>query len=44
MIEVKDLTVGSFEGAINLIYEDKSSNNKIVEGLKAKKVFEGKSY
>ena len=40
---VKDLTVGSFEGAINLIYEDKSSNNKIVEGLKAKKVFEGKS-
>ncbi|WP_370772834.1 leucyl aminopeptidase [Clostridium sp.] len=43
MIEVKDLTVGSFEGAINLIYEDKSSNNKIVEGLKAKKVFEGKS-
>ena len=43
MIEVKDLTVGSFEGAINLIYEYKSSNNKIVEGLKAKKVFEGKS-
>ena len=43
MIEVKDLTVGSFEGAINLIYEDKYSNNKIVEGLKAKKVFEGKS-
>ncbi|WP_195989059.1 leucyl aminopeptidase [Clostridium sp. D53t1_180928_C8] len=43
IIEVKDLTVGSFQGAINLVYEDKPSNNEVVEVLKSKKVFEGKS-
>lgn len=42
MIKVKDLTVGSFQGAINLIYEDKPANNAVVETLKSKKVFEGK--
>lgn len=43
MIEVRDLTVGSFQGAINLVYEDKPASNEVVEALKAKKVFEGKS-
>lgn len=43
MIEVRDLTVGSFQGAINLVYEDKPANNEVVEALKVKKVFEGKS-
>ena len=43
IIEVKDLTIGSFQGAINLVYEDKPANNEVVEVLKAKKVFEGKS-
>ncbi len=43
MIEVKDLTVGSFQGAITLIYEDKETNNEILDNLKAKKVFEGKA-
>lgn len=43
MIDVKDLTVGSFQGAINLVYEDKSLNNKFLESLKTKKVFEGKA-
>ena len=40
IIEVKDLTIGSFQGAINLVYEDKPANNEVVEVLKAKKVFE----
>ena len=43
IIEVKDLTIGSFQGAINLVYEDKPANNEVVEVLKAKKVFDGKS-
>ena len=43
MIKVKDLTVGRFQGVINLIYEDKPANNEIVDTLKSKKVFEGKS-
>ena len=43
IIEVKDLTIGSFQGAINLVYEDKPANNEVVEALKVKKVFEGKS-
>ena len=43
IIEVNDLTIGSFQGAINLVYEDKPANNEVVEVLKAKKVFEGKS-
>ena len=43
MMQVKDLTVGSFEGAITLVYEDKPANNETVDILKSKKVFEGKS-
>lgn len=43
MIEVKDLTVGNFQGAITLVYEDKASNSAVVENLKTKKVFEGKA-
>ena len=43
MIQVKDLTVGSFQGAITLVYEDKPTNSEVVDLLKAKKVFEGKS-
>ena len=43
MIQVKDLAVGNIEGMINLVYEDQSSNNKIIDELKSKKVFEGKS-
>ena len=33
---VKDLTVGSFEGIITLVYEDKESNSKVLEKLKSK--------
>lgn len=43
MIEVKDLTVGSFQGAITLVYEDKETNSVVLDNLKAKKVFEGKA-
>lgn len=43
MIKVKDLTLGSFQGIINLVYEDKPANNEVVDTLKSKKVFEGKS-
>ncbi len=43
MTDVKDLIVGSFQGAINLVYEDKALNNKFLEELKTKKVFEGKT-
>ena len=43
MIEVKDLTVGSFQGAITLVYEDKETNSEVLDNLKAKKVFEGKA-
>ena len=43
MIQVKDLTVGSFQGVITLVYEDKPANSEIVDALKAKQVFEGKS-
>ena len=43
MIKVKDLTVGSFQGVITLVYEDKPANNETVDILKSKKVFEGKS-
>ena len=43
MIQVKDLTVGCFQGAITLVYEDKPANSEVVDALKAKKVFEGKS-
>lgn len=43
MIKVKDLTIGSFQGIISLVYEDKPANNEVVDTLKSKKVFEGKS-
>ena len=43
MIKVKDLTLGSFQGIINLVYEDKPANNEVVDTLKSKKEFEGKS-
>ena len=43
MIDVRDISVGNFQGNIVLVYEDKPTNNKIVEILKSKKVFEGKS-
>ena len=43
MIQIKDLNVDSMQGIITLVYEDVQSNNAIVESLKAKKVFEGKS-
>ena len=43
MIKVKDLTIGSFQGIISLVYEDKPANNEVVDSLKGKKVFEGKS-
>lgn len=43
MMQVKDLTVGSFQGIITLVYEDKESNSKVLEKLKSKKVFEGKA-
>ena len=43
MVDVRDISVGNFQGNIFLVYEDKPTNNKIVEVLKSKKVFEGKS-
>ncbi|WP_297712338.1 leucyl aminopeptidase [Clostridium sp.] len=43
MIKVKDLAVGSFQGIITLVYEDKPTKNEVVDTLKSKKVFEGKS-
>lgn len=43
MIKVKDLSIDSLQGTINLVYEDVKNNNKIVDTLKSKKVFEGKS-
>ena len=43
MIDVRDISFGNFQGNIFLVYEDKPTNNKIVEVLKSKKVFEGKS-
>ena len=43
MIKVKDLNIDSLQGTINLVYEDVKNNNKIVDTLKSKKVFEGKS-
>ena len=42
MIKVKDLAVGSFQGIITLVYEDKPTKNEVVDTLKSKKVFEGK--
>ena len=30
MMQVKDLTVGSFEGAITLVYEDRPANNELL--------------
>ena len=43
MLDVRDISAGNFQGNIVLVYEDKPTNNKIVEVLKSKKVFEGKS-
>ena len=43
MVDVRDISAGNFQGNIVLVYEDKPTNNKIVEVLKSKKVFEGKS-
>ena len=43
MVDVRDISTGNFQGNIVLVYEDKPTNNKIVEVLKSKKVFEGKS-
>lgn len=43
MVKVKDLTVGNLQGIITLVYEDKPANNEVVDTLKSKKVFEGKS-
>ena len=43
MVDVRDISAGNFQGNIVLVYEDKPTNNKIVEILKSKKVFEGKS-
>ena len=42
MVDVRDISTGNFQGNIVLVYEDKPTNNKIVEILKSKKVFEGK--
>ena len=42
MLDVRDISAGNFQGNIFLVYEDKPTNNKIVEVLKSKKVFEGK--
>ena len=42
MIKVKDLAVGSFQGIITLVYEDKPTKNEVIDTLKSKKVFEGK--
>lgn len=42
MMQVKDLTVGSFRGAITLVYEDKPANNETVDILKSKKVLKEK--
>ena len=43
MIQVKDISIDNFQGIINLVYEDQEINNKVLENLKLKKVFEGKS-
>ena len=43
MIKVKDLTVGGFQGVITLVYEDRPAKSEVLNSLKAKKVFEGKS-
>lgn len=42
MMQVKDLTVGSFEELLLLFMKDKPANNETVDILKSKKVFEGK--
>lgn len=43
MIQVKHLSVESLECTVNFVYEDQETNSNIVEKLKSKKVFEGKS-
>ena len=42
MIDVRDISVGNFQGNIVLVYEDKPTNNKIVEVLKSKKYLKEK--
>ena len=34
MIKVKDLAVGSFQGIITLVYEDKPTKNEVIDTLK----------
>ncbi|MGL5380068.1 leucyl aminopeptidase [Clostridium sp.] len=43
MIKVKDSSVDTLQCTITLVYEDGETNNDILEKLKSKKVFEGKS-
>ena len=43
MIQVKDLSVDSLQCTVTFVYEDQQTDNKILERLKAKKAFEGKS-
>ena len=43
MIEVKDLNVDSLQCTITFVYEDQQTDSNILEKMKAKKVFEGKS-
>lgn len=39
MIDVRDISVGNFQGNIFLVYEDKPTSNKIVEVLKSKSIW-----
>lgn len=43
MIEIKDLNVDSLQCTVTFVYEDQQTDNKVLEQLKAKNVFEGKS-
>ncbi len=43
MIQVKDLSVDSLQCTVTFVYEDQQTDNKILERLKEKKAFEGKS-
>lgn len=43
MIQVKDLNVDSLQCTITFVYEYQQTDSKILEKMKAKKVFEGKS-
>ena len=43
MIEIKDLNVDSLQCTVTFVYEDQQTDNKTLDQLKSKNVFEGKS-